>query len=46
MTRKNLKIKKIDLPNAQMAHLVLSDTKADLSQNQKSNFPKAMTNKK
>jgi len=46
MTEENFKIKKIDLPYTQMAHLVLPDTKADPSQNQKSHFPKAMTNKK
>jgi hypothetical protein len=29
-----------------MAHLVLPDTKAAPSQNQKNHFPKTMTNKK
>ena len=45
MTRKYFKIKKIYLPNAHMAHLVMTDTKAGPSQNKKNHFPKAMTKK-
>jgi hypothetical protein len=40
MTRKNFKIKIIDIPNPQMAHLVLPETKPTLRKTNRAIIPK------